>query len=99
MTHFHNSIGLVQPELQLFNQKAENQEEVILQIFKDRPEKWLTPFHIQSIYKVNTGVDVPITSIRRGITNLCKSGKILKSNSASGKGVYGVKNHVWTLAI
>jgi hypothetical protein len=95
--HFHNTIQLTQPELDLFEEKAGNQDKQILDIFKERDGQWLTPFHIHSILKAKTGKDIPITSVRRAITYLCKSQEILKSVDATRKGAYGVKNHTWTL--
>jgi len=96
---FHNSINIQQPELELYREKAKKQNDMILELFEKRAGKWLTPFHVQSILKASTGRDIPITSVRRGISDLCKEGKLLKSVGATVKGAYNVANHVWTLAI
>jgi len=93
---FHNTLHLSQPELSLFEEKAIKQDDQILSIYKDREGKWYTPYEIQSILKGKTGKDIPITSCRRSISNLCKAGELLKSCKAVGMGIYGVKNHLWT---
>ena len=87
-----------QPELAFYEAKAKNQDAKIIEIFEKLTGKWATPFHIQSMYKASTGIDIPITSVRRSISNLTKEGKLLKSSLATVKGAYNMRNHTWTIS-
>jgi hypothetical protein len=93
---FHNTINIQQPELALYEEKAKKQDELILDIFKERADQWLTPFQVEAIVRFKTGKNYPITSIRRSITNMTKRGDLLKSCEASKKGIYNMPNHCWT---
>ncbi len=77
------------------NQK---QEELILMIFKTHYGEWLMPTQVRAILSAITGTDTLLTSVRRGITNLTKQSKLVKSGKAIVIGPYGVANHVWTAA-
>lgn len=94
MKHYFNTTGLTGTELLLSNRKAEKQEEIILGIFKEHPRCKLTPFQAEERLR-SKGHYYPITSIRRAMTNLTTSGKLIKSIRDRVKGIYGKDNHVW----
>lgn len=94
---FYNTIQVPQQELPFYQEKNEKQKDVILKIMEDRKTEWLTPFHIQAIYKARTGREILIGNVRRCLTNLTSDGLLFKSPKATGKGIYSVANHLWTL--
>jgi hypothetical protein len=63
MNHFFNTTN--EPDPTLFEVKARTQEQIILEIFRKYPD--LTP---SECHKLFPGFQVPLTSIRRAITNL-----------------------------
>jgi hypothetical protein len=75
---------------------TQKQEELILMIFKTHDGEWLTPAQVRSIMCAITGTDALITSVRRGITNLTRKAKLVKSQNAVAIGPHGAANHVWT---
>lgn len=90
---YHQTTSLFGNQLQLFSDKATKQEELILEIF--RKYKKLTPSECHEIflkYRQNT----PLTSIRRGISDLTKEGKLMFSNETK-KGIYGRTEHYWNV--
>ena len=100
---FHDTLHLSQPELPLFEARTQKQDKLVLSIFEEHKGSWLTPPYVHAIVKARTGHDVPLTSIRRAISNLSKHkpekeiyAKLLKSGMAVSKGLYGVNNHSWT---
>ena len=68
------------------------QEREIIAAFNGRPGRKMTPFDVQD----DVGHHVPITSIRRAITNLTSRGVLTKSD-AMKLGRYGKMNHCWEL--
>ena len=73
--------------------KARKQEDLIFSIFRHFVNKPMTPTEIWE----KTGLrenNVPLTSIRRAITNLEKQGKIIKTDQQRD-GMYGKKNYCW----
>ena len=70
-----------------------NQEEDIIAVFTSRPGRKMTPFDIQD----DVGHHVPITSIRRAITDLTEKGLLSKSDVMK-LGRYGKMNHCWELS-
>jgi predicted transcriptional regulator len=74
------------------NSKALSQEEEILNIFLEH--KQLSASRVWNIYNKN-GL-TPITSVRRGITNLCYRGLIEKTDSKT-VGIYGKNEHIYKL--
>jgi transcription initiation factor IIE alpha subunit len=72
-------------------EKALTQDDVILNVFKK--VKDATPFEVwEAIYK--TGVDYPITSIRRSINSLTNQDHIVKTNKKRD-GKHGKPNYIW----
>ncbi len=93
---FHNTINLSGEELTKASARAAKQEDLILSIFKANPSRNLSPTQIHSIFQLRYQLHSPITSIRRGLTNLTKSEKLIKTE-VMVEGNYGLKEHCWTL--
>ena len=89
---FYNTIDETGEALQRSIRNARTQEEAIyaLFLFKEEP---LSP----SMVLDQTGLNCPITSIRRAITNLTLDGKIEKTDDFV-MGSYGKHEHLWSLA-
>lgn len=72
---------------------ASHQEEEVISFFEKNPNNLYTPFEIQKeVFKEK----VPITSVRRAITNLTSKDRLLKTDHQK-KGVYGKANYCWVL--
>jgi len=91
MGSYHNTTGQTGTTLNLFEQKAQSQEEKILS-FMRYIQTWATP---EVIHSQVASDRTPITSTRRAITNLYKKGLLIKSDSADGTGLYGRPVHRW----
>lgn len=89
---YYNTNGLKGQELFKAVQKAKNQNEIVLLIFKHF-NKPLTPFEVHALFPDN----VPITSIRRAITCLTNEGRLEQTETMVVE-VYGSKNHKWKLS-
>jgi len=90
---FHNSTESTGSDLKTYREKAQSQEDQIMEWFRTygRPAtpssacKWI--FHNS----------VPITSVRRALTNLTYDRKLIKT-AAQTKGPYGRPEFIWELA-
>lgn len=92
---FYNTTGLPLDELMDRIEKAKKQDERVILILTATPYP-LTAFQILIKYQ-SWFNNAPITSIRRSLTNLSKSGKVIKC-SEMGQGCYGMLTHKWRLA-
>lgn len=92
MESYHNPVNETLEQQIQSEQKAVNQEELVLDFFKKLPGHNFTPFQVQSVALPK----VPITSVRRAITNLTKQGHLEKT-SIYQEGNYGKQNHTWKL--
>ena len=90
---YFNTTQLKNGDLDRARRKAKTQEERVLAFFNLHPAHLYTPFEVQE--KVLPGV--PITSVRRAITNLEKAGHLRKTKRM-WMGKYGARNHCWQLA-
>ena len=88
---FFNTIDENPDELAKSQAQALTQEQRIMKCF-NQYEKPLSPSMVLSIY----GLNCPITSIRRAMTNLSDNGKLEKTKEFV-MGNYGKKEHLWTL--
>lgn len=94
MTLFHNTIGANESNLVSHNSNCKTQEDKILAIFKMKGSGWhLTPFDVLRDYS-KLYPPVPITSIRRAISNLTEQNKLIKT-SFMLKEEYGKPNFTW----
>lgn len=90
---FYNTTNETGDKLSLFDQKAGRQETVILEWFTKHPDDLRTPFEIwDSLFTP----EVPITSVRRAISNLTKRGLLVKTDKKKLE-EYGRENYCWKL--
>ena len=95
---YYNTTGLTGSELEQSTEEAKSQDQVILSIFKEcAADKYISPFYVKSVLEARNR-NILITSIRRSITTLTNENKLVKSDKATLKGVYGRPNYGWKLA-
>lgn len=80
--------------LESSQKNTETQEAIILAFFRAFKGALFGPSQVASLVYFNT---VPLTSVRRGMTNLTTSGHLVKTNNMVD-GSYGKQEHTWTLA-
>ena len=88
---YYNTNNESGEELQASRRRATSQTAIILSFFLDNPEREFTPFQVQT----ELGLQAPITSIRRAISDLTDEGQLEKTNTLR-PGLYGKKCHCWT---
>jgi len=91
MTYF-NTTQETNPQLALFTDKAKCQDEIILSLFQKHGR--LSPSRCWVL--VQQISPSPLTSIRRGISNLTREGKLIKT-SEKAVGIYKRPELVWEL--
>ena len=98
MSLFYNTIDLPESELKVRQLKAGSQNAKVLQWFKCYSDKAYTPFEVWSdiIKWPLVSYKTPITSIRRGISDLTKLGYLEKTKEKRA-GEYGELNYCWKL--
>jgi len=89
---FHNTIRATGDKLIAHTITCKGQSERILAIFKESG-KSMTPFEVEEEY-TKLYPKVPITSIRRAMSNLTKDNKLIKTN-AMKQGGYDKPNFIW----
>ena len=89
---FHNTTHETSPVLERSESKAQKQEDIILDHFKQGGEH--TPDEVLMACFAETMT--PITSIRRGISNLTAAGHLEKT-SKQRPGMFGKLTYVWRL--
>lgn len=90
---FHNTVQATGETLDKYRTDAQKQEDRVLAIMQANPA-WWTPFAVQEMYG-RLYRFVPITSIRRAMTDLTNEGKLEKSDTPNAAGQYGKPNHSW----
>ena len=90
---FYETIEQTGSALKESNKKTRKQEELIFDLFVKRNQP-LSP----SMVLNECGLNCPITSIRRAITDLTNSGRIVKTDRQV-KGMYGKAEHLWELPL
>jgi len=90
--HYYNTTDLVGDDLAERIANAASQENKVRRFFEAHPEKRFTPFEVKDA--VFEGV--PITSVRRAITNLTDEG-VLEKLDNKRDGEFGEPNHLWQL--
>ena len=91
-----NTINLTGMELKAAHLNTLKQEEFITEIFKNNPTSLISPSQVLSIYNKYYHKNVPITSIRRAMTDLTTK-DILRKTSVMVKGIFGKDEHCWVL--
>jgi Fe2+ or Zn2+ uptake regulation protein len=89
---YYNTNKLSGDDLKQANAQAKFQQDLILDIFKERGEA-MTPFEVQACLEAKNKA-YPITSIRRAISNLTDAGELVKLDLMR-PGVYKKPNHCW----
>lgn len=89
---YYNTTNRKGYELISGREKAKAQEREILKYFRRRKGVCFHPAIIQQ--KIKSLSNVPLTSVRRAITNLTKSGKLAKTKYLV-EGPYGRACHLW----
>lgn len=92
---FYNTIHLEGQELAQAKEQTGLQDARVLGLFEFY-DKSLTPFEVHELYQ-NAYGRVCITSVRRSITCLTDSGKLVKT-SEMRQGGFGKKNYCWKLS-
>jgi len=91
---YHNTTQSLGPELRQYQDKASSQEKRILAFLKLDHHRPITPSAAMKwIFKGS----VPITSVRRAISNLSRDGHLVKTTTQV-KGPLGRPEFVWRLA-
>ena len=95
---YYKTTHLTNDELQERIRTADTQEKVIQDFFNKHPTEKFTASDLEVRLKEENriGENVPITSIRRAMTNLKNDGRINKLYSFK-KGPYGMKEHYYQL--
>ena len=94
---YYNTTNLAGTKLKIAELQALSQNTQILHVFRGDNTLARTPFNVQKILKDKYGLDYPITSVRRSISDLTKD-KFLVKTRAKSKGNYGKYNYMWMTA-
>ena len=89
---YYNTTNEEGKQVKLFNEKNETQDEVVIGIFQIQ-KRMLSPSDVWKLYPL---VDVPLTSIRRTISDLTKEGLLIKTPHKKD-GIYGRPEYFWQL--
>jgi hypothetical protein len=91
---YYNTTTLCNPVLERYESKSIKQEAQIMAAFHKYPKLPMTPHDV--LYRGGFTQDVPITSIRRGLSNLTKAGYLVKTDLMK-VGPFGRVSHTWTI--
>jgi hypothetical protein len=89
--HVRNRVPI--EDLRRGRKAAARQEDVILKFFEEHPNQGHTPFAVLA----GTGLNCPITSVRRAMTDLTNANKLVKETNNQRLEIFGVRNCVWRL--
>ena len=82
-------------------QKGLTQEQIIMEIFKNPlikdDNKNHKGFSASQIHKIFGDDNVPLTSIRRAISNLCYEENFLEKTDKFVIGIYGKQEHIYKI--
>ena len=90
---FYETINQTDSALKESKKKTRKQEDLSYSLFVKRNQP-LSPSMVLS----QSGLNCPITSIRRAMTDLTNLGKIVKTDRQI-KGLYGKAEHLWELPL
>lgn len=91
---FHDTVPQPEERLGEAREKAMRQNAIILDFFQTYKGNY-TPYEVWEYFQRFEG-DILLTSVRRSITNLTKSGRLIKCQwSESKEGKYGKLNRTW----
>jgi len=89
---YYNTNELEGEALKKANQNTAGQEAIVLEFFERLPSMRFSPERIHKAVLPH----VPLTSVRRAITNLTKKGLLRKTKQMT-LGDYGTQVHTWQL--
>jgi hypothetical protein len=91
---YYNTTNLSGLDLKNAQGSVLKQEDRIYEFFKANANREITPFEVlEALYEHSP---VPITSVRRAITNLTDEDKLIKTNNQK-TGPYGKPSYCWKL--
>lgn len=91
--HFINTINLSGDELKKHEMRAETQTRKILEFFRLHSYESFTPWEVMERMNLT---NVPITSIRRALSDLTYMGYLVRTDEKR-MGKYGEMNFTWKL--
>jgi len=93
MSHYHNSTNQNEAFVKDAEAKSISQDAEVLEIMKDYTQA--TASEVWNLF-VAYHKNVPLTSIRRALSNLCNDGHLMKANKTK-LGLYGRPECYYTL--
>jgi len=91
---YYNTTNITGESLKQAWADADTQEKKIMVLFMKYPETLFTPFEIlNDVFPIGS---VPVTSVRRALTNLTDAGKLIKTG-VQKNGEYGKLCYCWKL--
>ena len=91
---YYNTAKTTGDRLKRYKENNNKQEGLILELFKLNPKLELSPFEVQTVLKRFNVLRVPITSIRRAITDQTSDSRLLKTSTRK-LGPYGRDSYCW----
>ena len=97
MKSYFNTINLSGEELKRHNARAISLENLLTAIFKANPDKKITPSQLHKLIGEKYDLHNPITSVRRGLTNLTQKEpvKVLIKLPEKTPSPYNSLEHYW----
>jgi hypothetical protein len=93
---FFNTINLEGPALEKATARAAYQNDLIIAIFRQNPNRRFSPSQMQKIISAKYGRHLIITSVRRSMTTLTDRGSLTKGDDAQRiAGPNGVPENTW----
>ncbi len=89
---YYNTTNETNPQLKQNQEKAKTQKDIVLSLFKKNKDRKMSASMIHKL----TGLNCPLTSIRRAISDLHSEGQITKAN-IKVSGVYGRAENTWKI--
>jgi len=94
MATYYNTNNENGSELLKSIQKGLTQEHIIIDIFKNANNQG---YSASQIHKIFGDDNVPLTSIRRAMSNLCYEENFLEITDKMVMGIYGKKEHIYKI--
>jgi hypothetical protein len=95
---YFNTTSEKSDTLKKYEEIAGEQERKVLQFFRKYPSQ-LSPSEVLTLFiDVHGYLNIPLTSIRRAITNLTDRGYLTKTD-IKHKGLYGRDEYIWELKV
>jgi len=91
MNSYHNTTNQDDDFVLVEEFKARTQEDIILNIFNVFPRMTASEIH-----QMFDDINIPLTSIRRGMSNLKKRGVLIKTEDTK-VGIYGKPEYIYKL--